>query len=356
MPAFRKLHLCATAFTVLGLLTLARMANAQDVTRMGDPNKPVNDLPNPYRTERNVWGVLVAPMDQEPAVAAVVPAPNGTFYLVERCFENNCYGRKEAPILKLDKDGHLLKSWGVGMFVFPHAATVDSENNLYVTDALGQGEIGQQVLKFSPEGKLLLALGKAGVAGNGPDTFDRPDGVAIAPNGDIFIADGHNDATNSRIVVFSQDGKFIRTFGQKGSRPGDLHEPHSICFDSQGRLFVADRLNNRIEIFTQEGKFIAEWYQFGRPSGVFITKDDTLYVADSESGPELTTRHEIPGWKKGIRIGSAKTGQVTAFIEDLESTTPLHSGPEDVSVDADGIVYGAMVRRRMLERFIKIDK
>ena len=354
MLKFQKLLLRA-AVTVLPLLMmLGGIAYAKNITHMGDPHKPVNNLPNPYRTERNLWGILDPPMNQEPAVAAVVPAPNGTFYMVERCFENSCYGRKEPPILKLDKDGHLLKSWGVGMFVFPHGATVDSESNLYVTDALGQGGIGQQVLKFSPDGKLLMALGKAGVAGDGPDTFDRPDGVAIAPNGDIFVADGHNDATNSRIVVFSKDGKFISTFGQKGSGPGDLHEPHSICFDSQGRLFVADRLNNRIEIFTQDGKFIAEWYQFGRPSGVYITKDDRIYVADSESGPDFTGRNEVPGWKKGIRIGSARTGEVTAFIEDLESTTPLHSGPEDVSVDADGIVYGSVVRRRMLERHIKI--
>ena len=115
---------------------------------------------------------------------------------------------------------------------------------------------------------------------------------------------------------------------------------------------MADRVNNRIEIFTQDGKFLAEWYQFGRPSGLYITKDDTLYVADSESGPEQGA-NEIPGFKKGIRIGSAKTGKVTAFIEDMEPTTHDHSGAEGVGVDAEGNVYGAVVRRQMLEKHIK---
>jgi sugar lactone lactonase YvrE len=118
--------------------------------------------------------------------------------------------------------------------------------------------------------------------------------------------------------------------------------------DSQGRLFVGDRSNSRIQIFDQEGRFIDEWRQFGRPSGIYITADDMMYVADSESwGPDN------PGWKKGIRIGSAKDGSVTYFIEDIESTTTEHSGAEGIGVDAEGNVYGAVVRRRMLEKYVR---
>ena len=140
--------------------------------------------------------------------------------------------------------------------------------------------------------------------------------------------------------------------GQEGSGRGELSEPHTIAMDSRGRLFVGDRENNRIQIFDQDGGYIAEWRQFGRPSGIAIAKDDTIYVADSESGPD-TGAHELPGIRKGIRIGSAKDGTVTAFIEDMEPTTPDHSGAEGVGVDAQGNVYGGVVRRQMLERHVK---
>ena len=121
--------------------------------------------------------------------------------------------------------------------------------------------------------------------------------------------------------------------------------------DSRGRLFVGDRENNRIQIFTQEGEFIDEWRQFGRPSGIYITPDDTLYVADSESGPD-TGAKELMGIMKGIRVGSAVDGSVTAFIEDMEPLRDDHSGAEGVGVDKNGNVYGAVVRRRMLERHV----
>jgi sugar lactone lactonase YvrE len=154
------------------------------------------------------------------------------------------------------------------------------------------------------------------------------------------------------VVKFSKDGKFIKEWGKKGSGPGEISEPHTIAMDSRGRLFVGDRENNRIQIFDQEGRYLTEWRQFGRPSGISITSDDTIYVTDSESGPD-TGAHELPGIKKGIRIGSAKDGSVTAFIEDMESTVADHSGAEGLGVDSKGNVYGGVVRRRMLERHVK---
>ena len=318
---------------------------------MGDPYKPTNDLPQPYRTERT-WGELPPSLKEWPAVTAVEPSPDGSIYVVERCNLNSCEGRSEPPILKYDKNGKLLATFGANMFLFPHGAVVDSKGNLWVADSAGIPGKGQQVFEFSPEGKVLMTLGKAGVAGGGPDTFNLPNDIAIAPNGDIYVADGHRDTGNNRIVVFSPDGKYLRNFGKLGTEPGDIHEPHSIAFDSQGRLFVADRVNNRIEIFSQQGKLLAVWYQFGRPSGLYITPDDTLYVADSESGPD-TGAKELRGFRKGIRIGSAKTGELKAFIEDMEPVRDDHSGAEGVGVDSEGNVYGAVVRRRMLERHVK---
>ena len=314
------------------------------------PGAPRNDLPQSYRTTRD-WGQLPAGVKWA-AVTAIEPAPDGSIYVIHRCFANSCAGRGEAPILKYDADGKLLASWGSGMFVFPHGATVDADGNLWVTDARGEGGKGHQVVKFNRDGKVLMTLGKAGVSGGGADLFDQPTDVVVSPAGDIFVTDSHRNGKNNRVVRFTKDGKFVREWGRKGSGRGEFSEPHTIAIDSRGRLFVGDRENNRIQLFDQDGTFLDEWRQFGRPSGIFITKDDTIYVADSESGPD-TGAHELPGIRKGIRIGSAKDGTVTAFIEDAESTTPDHSGAEGVGVDAQGNVYGGVVRRQMLERHIK---
>lgn len=325
-------------------LCCAAMAFAQSASQ------PLNDLPNPYRTVRD-WGRLPNGMTKWPAVSAVEVAPDGSIYVIERCHENSCAGRTEPPILKYDKSGKLVKSWGSGMFVFPHGATVDAQGNLWVTDEQIKDGKGYQVFKFSPDGKLLLTLGKAGVASAEPGAFDEPTDVAVAPDGDIFVTEGHSGGTvgNQRVSKFSKDGKFIKSWGKMGNGPGEFNNPHTIALDSRGRVFVGDRSNNRIQIFDQDGKYLDTWTQFGRPSGIFIAKDDTMYVADSESwGPDE------PGWKKGIRIGSAKDGSVKSFIEDMESTATEHSGAEGVGVDAEGNVYGAVVRRQMLEKHIPL--
>lgn len=328
----------------MAILAGIAMFTAKDFAQTD--SQPLNDLPNGYRTVRD-WAKLPAGLKWA-AVTAVEAAPDGNIYVVYRCNENSCDGRPEAPILKFDKSGRLLKSWGAGMFIFPHGATVDPQGNLWVTDEQGKDGKGQQVFKFSPEGKVLMTLGKAGVASAEPGLFDQPTDVVVAANGDIFVTEGHLQG-NNRVSKFSKDGKFIKTWGKKGSGPGEFFAPHTIALDSRGRLFVGDRSNNRIQIFDQDGRYLDTWKQFGRPSGIFIAKDDTMYVADSESwGPDE------PGWKKGIRIGSAKDGSVKAFIEDMESTTTEHSGAEGVTVDAEGNVYGAVVRRQMLEKHIKI--
>ena len=340
----RRIRHVLTPGFLLAIGILSHVAASQQ----SDP--PRNDLPQPYRTTRD-WGELPAGVKWA-AVTAVEPAPDGTIYVVHRCFANSCAGRSEAPILKYDASGKLLKSWGSGMFVFPHGATVDRAGNLWLTDARGENGKGHQVFKFSPDGRVLMTLGKAGVSGSGPDLFDQPTDVVLSPAGDIFVTDSHRNGKNNRIVRFTADGKFVKEWGKKGSGPGELSEPHTIAMDSRGRLLVGDRENNRIQIFEQDGRYITEWRQFGRPSGIAIGKDDTIYVADSESGPD-TGAHELPGIRKGIRIGSAKDGRVTAFIEDMEPTAPDHSGAEGVGVDAQGNVYGGVVRRQMLERHVK---
>src|SRR6185295_16471182 len=223
--------------------------------------KPLNDLPQPYRTVRD-WG---HPPGGSPwaAVTAIEVANDGSIYVIHRCNANSCAGRTEPPILKFDKSGKLLESWGQGMFVFPHGATLDRQGNLWVTDAQIKDGKGHQVFKFSPEGKLLMTLGKAGAASAEPGLFDEPTDVAVTANGDIFITEGHSGGTkgNDRVQKFSADGKFVTMWGKTGSGHGEFNNPHTIALDSRGRLLVGDRSNNPIEIFNQDGKYLDTWYQ-----------------------------------------------------------------------------------------------
>lgn len=326
---------------------LAGCAPAAEEASRSSSIEPVNDLPNPYTTTR-AWAQLPRGLAWA-SVTAVEPSPDGSIYVVHRCFENSCAGRSEPPILRFNANGDLIGSFGQGMFVFPHGGMVDEDGNLWMSDAGGEGGIGHQVFKFSPTGEVLMTLGEKGVAGDDSSHFNRPTDVQIAPNGEIFVADGHRSDGNNRIVVFAPDGRYLREFGSLGSGPGQIHEPHTLAMDSAGRIFVGDRVNNRVSIFDQQGNFLDAWYQFGRPSGITITPDDTIYVTDSESGPDHGFG-ELVEWRKGIRIGSARDGSVEFFIPDLESDTSEHSGAEGMGVDAAGNVYGAVVRRMMLER------
>jgi len=296
----------------------------------------VNAQPNPYRTVEN-WAQL-PPGIQWGSVISVDPDAAGNLWV---------FHRAEPPLLKFDSSGKLLMRLGEGMFVQPHGLDIDRDGFVWVTDAQDKNGKGQQVFKFSPEGRVLLTLGTKGVAGEGPNTFNGPTDVAVAANGDIFVTDGH---VNCRVVKFSKDGKFLKAWGKKGSGPGEFNLPHSVAIDSQGRLFVADRENSRIQIFDQEGKFLDQWKQFGRPSGIFIAEDDTMYVADSESN---ATRN--PGFKRGIRIGSAKNGKLTAFIPDTDPDPDASTSgaAEGVAADAEGNVYGARVRQKVLMKYVK---
>jgi hypothetical protein len=309
------------------------------------PQAASDSLPNPYQTIQD-WAKL--PEGRSWGGAAGISIDRkGNLWVFERCGANTCAGRSEAPILEFDPSGRLVKSFGEGMFVFPHGLFVDKDDNIWVTDADGKDEKGQQVVKFSSEGKVLMTLGKPGVAGDGPDTFNRPSGVVVAPNGDIFVADGHGGNSNARIVKLSKGGKFLKAWGKKGSAPGEFNELHAIAMDSKGRVFVADRGNNRIQIFDQDGKFLEQWTQFSRPSGIFIDKNDAIYVPDN-------TSNRYPDWRRGIRIGSAQDGSVTAFIPDPDQD-PAHVGvgSENVVADANGNVYASEVSRKMVKKYVK---
>jgi DNA-binding beta-propeller fold protein YncE len=308
-------------------------------------------LPNPAPTIMKEWGPLPAGR-RWGSSAGIAIGPDGNIWAYDRCGEFDlaagaCDSSKVDPILKFDRrSGKILASFGAGLFVVPHGLHVDRDGNVWVTDfaANKAGTKGHQVFKFSPDGKILMRLGRAGVGGSGPDLLNQPCDVITAPNGDIFVADGHNGQNDNpapgstgRIMKFTKDGKFIKEWGRIGSGRGEFRTPHAMAFDSRGRLFVADRGNHRIQIFDQEGTYIDSYYQFSRVSDLFITADDTLYAIDSESDQ---IRH--PNWRTGVRIGKATEDKVTAFIPPhFSDERSLGVAGEGVAVDADGNVYVA---------------
>ena len=277
-------------------------------------------------------------------------------WVFDRCEDKGCAGSSVAPIWELSSNGKVMKNFGAGMFVFPHQVVPDRDGNVWVADGQAKDGKGMQVMKVSPDGKVLMTLGKAGEGGKGLDVFDQPTSVAIAPDGDIFVAEGHAPTFgNSRIMKFDKNGKFITTFGHLGSGDGEFKSPHVILFDSRGRLFVADRSNSRVDIFDQDGKFLAAWKQFGRPSGIWIDKKDVLYVADSESEDAPGKDTNNPGCKRGVkkRRRSAKTGQVDYYIPPPPVSDPKFPPPEGVAADSHGTIYAAAVQAKSVYKYVK---
>jgi hypothetical protein len=319
--------------------------------------EPINHLPNPYETVRN-WGTLPDGRSWGSVSAVHVDIDGRHIWAGDRCGANSCAGSNVDPIVKLDPQGNVVQSFGAGRILWPHGMTVDREGNVWVVDARGPNQreleqfpgverLGHQVIKFSPQGEVLMVLGTPGQPGHPPTHFTEPNDVLIAPDGSIFVSEAHNaqfldQATPNavgRISKFAPDGTFIKSFGQWGFGTGEFRGPHALAMDSQGRLFVADRGNRRIQILDQEGNHLDTWYQFSRISGLFIDANDTLYAIDSESDPNYN-----PGWRKGLRVGSARTGEVWYFIPEHVSERPSGMGGfgamgEGVTVDAEGNIY-----------------
>jgi sugar lactone lactonase YvrE len=338
---------------------------AATTTSLAQSDAPTNNLPNPYRTVANYF-TLPDGRGWGSTSAVEIDKDGRSIWVAERCGANSCAASNLPSILEFDASGKLVKSFGAGLLLFPHGIFVDRDGNVWVTDGQDdaprpQGTVantlsgpppgatrGNQVFKFSPDGKLLMTLGTRG-GGAAPGFFYQPNDVLVAPNGTIFVSEGHGGA-NSRILKFSKDGKLLKTWGTKGSGDGQLDGPHALAMDSRGRLFVGDRSNNRIVIFDQEGRQLAVWRQFSRPSGIYIDKRDVIYVADSES-ESVSRNHD--GWKRGIRIGSARDGSVTAFIPDPVDKTTGTSAAEGVAADADGNIYGAEVGPKGVKKYVR---
>ena len=393
-------------FVRVGILTGAAVATAAGylVAQSGASMPPVNQAPNPYQTVENYFK-LPAGRTWGSTSAVDIDKDGRTIWVAERCGANSCWDATKNEmstldtVLHFDASGTLVKSFGAGMMVFPHGIHVDRDGNVWVTDGNDNlprrrpgapadspmppapaKVVGHQVFKFSPDGTLLLTLGKPGgnQPGQTPDpgSFYQPNDVITYPNGDILVAEGHGNAppSTARLIRFDKSGKFLREFGKMGTgTDGEFMQPHGLAFDSKGRLFVADRNNNRIQILDAETyKTLETWYQFSRLSGIFIDKNDVLYGADSESG-SVNPPHGA--WMRGMRVGSIKDGgKVTAFIPDPTSVGETFSmvdgkavmkkadgspgatgtlAAEGVAVDAAGNIYGAEVGPKAVKKYVK---
>jgi DNA-binding beta-propeller fold protein YncE len=356
------------AVTGVALLATNALTQQRGGTAATDRVQPVNSGANPYRVIRD-WAQFTSesrPWGGSNGVA--IDRDGKSVWAVDRCSAGTtpgCLGSQGNPVHLFDESGKEVRSFGAGMFVWPHGIHVDREGNIWVADARapspedltqfpGEANKGSVVVKFSPEGRLLMTIGKPGVRGNPPDALTDPTDVVTDPgNGDVYIAESHTNVADAnlvgRISVFDRNGRFLRIIGKTGTGPGEFRTPHALEFDSQGRLIVADRHNHRIQVLTKQGAFIREYGEFGRTSGLAIDASDNIYTADSESSERVH-----PGWQRGIRIGSLRDGKVTTFI-------PAHMTPnaqegamgEGIAIDTAGNIYTAEAQLRGVAKYVR---
>ena len=319
--------------------------------------------PNPNPVIENEWGALPAGRQWGSTAGIDIDPTDGHVVAYERCGAGalggsgvSCDTNPVDPVFKFDRhSGEVLANFGAGIMVTPHGIHVDDQGNVWVADFAGNiaRTKGHQVHKFSPTGELLMSLGTAGQPGNDSTHLNQPNDVIVGPDGSIYVADGHSgqnmlDAEaleagrraglTARIVKYAPDGTYIKEWGQLGTDHGEFRTPHALEFDSQGRLWVADRGNHRLEIYDQDGNYLESRYSYGRISGLFITDDDMVYAIDSESSP---LRHEP--WHCGVRVGPLNEDYITAFIPGYQTASRGEQGTagEGVAVDEDGNVFAA---------------
>jgi DNA-binding beta-propeller fold protein YncE len=356
--------------------TVAAVALAGGTLRTQGNVQPVNDGPNPYQTILD-WAKVPEARTFGSTAGIFADRDGRSMWVADRCGlkpegggfgGDGCAATPDmAPVMKFDASGKLLTSFGAGLFSFPHGVYVDPDGNIWVTDQRNASaqeiakvpaakSLGHRAFKFSPEGKILMTLGKGGVAGDPANgLFTEPLDVVSGVNGDLFISDGHCGQNASpppncvaRISKFDRNGKFIKSWGRMGTGVGEFKTPHALAMDSKGRLVVADRGNHRLQIFDQEGTFVGQVLKFGRISDLYIDRNDLVYAIDSESS---AANH--PGWQKGIRIGSLHDDRIQFFVPGHKTDNEAGTAGEGIAVDAAGNIFAAENGLHSVTKYLK---
>ena len=239
------------------------------------------------------------------------------------------FHRGEHPIIELTPDGRVVRSWGEGMFIRPHAIRIDPQGAIWAVD-----NDTHQVLKMDPSGRVRMVMGRKGQSGEGPDLFNRPTDVAFAEDGSFYVSDGYG---NSRVAKFSADGRFITAWGRKGDAPGQFDLPHAVVVGPNGLVYVGDRENHRLQVFDADGGFIEQWTEVGSPWGLARSHDGALFIADGHNNRILKAGFD--GTVRGqISSGGKAPGQVDFA--------------HHIAIDSRGNVYVAEIKNWRVQKFL----
>jgi DNA-binding beta-propeller fold protein YncE len=239
------------------------------------------------------------------------------------------FHRGKNPILILNRDGKLIRSFGDDHVKNAHGLRLDHDGNIWITDLAYH-----LVMKFDPKGKLLLTLGTKGKPGEDESHFNKPTDVAFSPAGDIYVSDGYG---NSRVVKFTAAGKYLKSWGKRGKGEGEFNLPHAICCDASGTIYVGDRENNRIQVFDSDGKYLSQWQETGAPFGLFLTPKGTMLLADGRA--HLAKVLDLKG--KSLSRWGEKGAAAGQF--DL---------PHAICMDSRGAVFVTEITGKRVQKFV----
>lgn len=243
------------------------------------------------------------------------------------------FNRGPHPVIEFDKNGNFLQSWGDGMFKSSHGIRVDPDGNVWCVDVAGHNFV-----KHTPDGRVLMVIGGLNVAGTNETkgSFNRPTGLAFTPGGDFYLSDGY---VNSRVVKFNRDGDYLMQWGRKGTGDGEFDTVHDVTLDSKGRVYVADRENSRIQIFTPDGKFIGKWTGVGQPWGLFyVAKEDAIYMSDGLNNRVIKLNLD---------------GQILGVLGSYGHAPGNLDFPHNLAVDSEGSIYVAEITNWRVQKFAK---
>ncbi len=262
------------------------------------PRLPLQQTELAIRPPESGWSIEM--------VSSVAVAGKGVIYVLQR-------GAQADPVIAVDREGRILRSWGRGMYRIPHSIRVDPAGNIWTIDAASS-----MVYQFTPEGRKLLEIAVGGQPANPRSQFCGTTDVAFGPNGRIFISDGY---ANARILEYTAEGKRVREWGAPGTGPGQFRLPHGLAIDRDGVLYVADRENGRIQRFDLNGKYLGEWDHLGKTFSITLTAAGELWIGTQPRNEP----NGAPGWLAKI---DRRTGRVLGVVES--------TGHHSVTVNAAG--------------------